>query len=190
MSPGLLRPGFDLHLHSCYSDGLDSPGELLSAAERTLSLISICDHDTVAAYEQLPESTVEVLPGVEITARLDGLDSLHVLGYFPDGLTDSFRGRIGQLAEGRRSRVMAGVQSLRDRGVPLSQFALAWVMAQPGVTSPIIGPRTMEQLEDNLAAAEVALTEEDMDQVDQVIAPGQMVAPFYEADFGPHRFRV
>lgn len=78
----------------------------------------------------------------------------------------------------------------KARGVPLSQFALAWVMAQPGVTSPIIGPRTMAQLDDNLDAADVVLGKQDFDAVDAVIPPGRMVAPFYEADFGPHRFRV
>ncbi|HYG56800.1 MAG TPA: aldo/keto reductase, partial [Symbiobacteriaceae bacterium] len=39
-----------------------------------------------------------------------------------------------------------------EMGVSLTQFALAWVMHQPGVTSPILGPRTTEQLADNLAA--------------------------------------
>ncbi len=87
--------------------------------------------------------------------------------------------------------VIEGLEPLaRDRGVTLSQYALAWVMAQPGVTSPIVGPRTMEQLEDNLPAAEVGITEEDARAIDALIPPGQMVAPFYEADFGPHGFRV
>ena len=42
-----------------------------------------------------------------------------------------------------------------------SQFSLAWCIAQPGVTSPIIGPRTMEQLEDNLKALDVKITDDD-----------------------------
>ena len=75
-------------------------------------------------------------------------------------------------------------------GTNLARFALAWVMAQPGVTSPIIGPRTMAQLEDNLAAAELSITSEAFEAVDRIIPPGRMVAPFYEADFGPHRFRI
>ncbi len=87
--------------------------------------------------------------------------------------------------------VIEGLTPIAEgRGTTLSRYALAWVMAQEGVTSPIIGPRTMEQLEDNLAAAEVELDESDMSAVDAVIPPGHMVAPFYEADFGPHGFRV
>ena len=87
--------------------------------------------------------------------------------------------------------VIEGLEPLAAKhDVPLSQYTLAWVMAQRGVTSPIIGPRTMEQLDDNLDAADVALDDQDFSAVDEVIPPGQMVAPFYEADFGPHRFRV
>ena len=75
-------------------------------------------------------------------------------------------------------------------GCTLSQFALAWCMRRPGITSPIIGPRTLEQLEDNLKALDVRLGDEDYKKVDQIVPPGGMVAPYYEADFGPHQFRV
>ena len=73
----------------------------------------------------------------------------------------------------------------RRKETPLSQLALAWVMQRPGVTSPIIGPRTMEQLEDNLKALEAKFTEEDLKQIDEISPPGRMVVPFYEAGFGP-----
>ena len=76
------------------------------------------------------------------------------------------------------------------KGVTVSQFALAWCMAQPGVTSPIIGPRTMEQLEDNLKAADVTITDEDRKAVDHIVRPGTHITPYYEAEFGPHPFRV
>ncbi len=86
--------------------------------------------------------------------------------------------------------VTDGLQPLADaKGCTLSQLALAWVIAQPGVTSPIIGPRTMAQLEDNLGALEVALTPEDNSAVDALVPPGRMASPFYEADFGPHPYR-
>ncbi|MFW5684379.1 MAG: aldo/keto reductase [Spirochaetota bacterium] len=77
-----------------------------------------------------------------------------------------------------------------EKGVAMSQFALAWVMQQPGITSPIIGSRTMEQLKDNLAALEVTITDEDRARVDEIVPPGTMVSPFYEADWGPHPQRV
>ncbi len=77
----------------------------------------------------------------------------------------------------------------KQKGCTLAQLTLAWCMHQPGVTSPIIGPRTMEQLEDNLGAVKVEITDEDRKAVDDLVPPGRMVAPFYEADFGPHHFR-
>jgi aryl-alcohol dehydrogenase-like predicted oxidoreductase len=47
----------------------------------------------------------------------------------------------------------------------------------------------MEQLEDNLRAAEIAVTDADRKRIDEVAAPGRATVPYYEADFGPHQFR-
>ena len=69
------------------------------------------------------------------------------------------------------------------------QLALAWCKDKPGVTSPIIGPRTPEQLEDNLGALEVSLNEKDHERLDAVAPPGRAAVPYYDADFGPHAFR-
>jgi aryl-alcohol dehydrogenase-like predicted oxidoreductase len=71
----------------------------------------------------------------------------------------------------------------------MSQLALAWCVQQPGVTSPIIGPRTMEQLEDNLKALDVTINDDDRTRIDEIVPPGRMVAPYYEADFGPAQYR-
>jgi aryl-alcohol dehydrogenase-like predicted oxidoreductase len=57
------------------------------------------------------------------------------------------------------------------------------------VTSPIIGPRTMAQLEDNLGAVDVSFSEEDLAGSTRLVPPGQMVSPFYQADWGPHQYR-
>lgn len=81
------------------------------------------------------------------------------------------------------------VVTQRD-GATMSQWSLAWCAAQPGVTAPIIGPRTMEQLEDNLKALDLKLTEDDVKKIDEIVPKGSMVAPYYEADFGPHQFRA
>ena len=75
------------------------------------------------------------------------------------------------------------------REVSLSQFALAWNKQQPGITSSIIGPRTLAQLEDNLKAVELTLTEAELKAVDAIVPPGTHVSAYYEADFGPHPHR-
>ncbi|MBT3272312.1 MAG: aldo/keto reductase, partial [Spirochaetales bacterium] len=57
-------------------------------------------------------------------------------------------------------------------GIPLARFAMAWVLRNPAITSVICGPRTMEQLDDNLASLEVELDDEVMNQVDDIVPAG------------------
>ncbi len=80
-----------------------------------------------------------------------------------------------------------------DKGCSLAQLALAWVLGQPGVTSPITGPERLGDLEDSLGALEVEITDTDREQIDAVAAPTGMVSPFYEPDadqFRPSRYRT
>ena len=75
----------------------------------------------------------------------------------------------------------------------MSQLGLAWNMAQPGVTAPIIGPRTLEQVEDNLRAVDVKMTEEDLSRIDRLVPPKGYVVRYYDEanaiDFRPHQWR-
>jgi aryl-alcohol dehydrogenase-like predicted oxidoreductase len=59
-----------------------------------------------------------------------------------------------------------------EAGLPMTHLALAFAVAHPGVTSAIIGPHTMEQLDDLLAAADVTLTDEILDRIDEIVPPG------------------
>jgi aryl-alcohol dehydrogenase-like predicted oxidoreductase len=63
-----------------------------------------------------------------------------------------------------------------DIGVPLVQLAIAFVMQHPAVTAPIIGPRTMDHLQSQLGAADVTLTPEILDRIDEIVPPGVTVA--------------
>jgi aryl-alcohol dehydrogenase-like predicted oxidoreductase len=58
------------------------------------------------------------------------------------------------------------------KGVPLARFANAWALRHPAVTSVIIGPRTLEQLEDSLRALDVQITDEEARQIDGLVPPG------------------
>jgi 1-deoxyxylulose-5-phosphate synthase len=59
-----------------------------------------------------------------------------------------------------------------DRGVSRAQVALAWVLAQPGVTAPIVGATKPQHLEDAIAAADLELSDDELDAL--------------EADYVPH----
>jgi aryl-alcohol dehydrogenase-like predicted oxidoreductase len=64
-----------------------------------------------------------------------------------------------------------------EAGLALIQMALAFVLNHPAVTAPIIGPRTMEHLESQLAAADVVLSEDVLDRIDEIVPPGTNLNP-------------
>jgi len=59
-----------------------------------------------------------------------------------------------------------------------SQVALAWLLTRPGIASVIIGARTDEQLADNLGAAELKLTSEELDRLERVSRP-PLIYPYW-----------
>jgi aryl-alcohol dehydrogenase-like predicted oxidoreductase len=65
----------------------------------------------------------------------------------------------------------------QDAGISLIQMALAFVIRHPAVSSAIIGPRTMEQLESQLGAAEVVLDDALLDRIDEIVPPGTNINP-------------
>jgi aryl-alcohol dehydrogenase-like predicted oxidoreductase len=100
---------------------------------------------------------------------------------------DRDRGRGSKLFSDSAFDVVEKVEEIaKEKGCTPSQLSLAWNMHQPGITSPIIGPRTMGQLEDNLGAMEIAVTEEDRERLDEVSPRGGVIVPYYEADFHSH----
>lgn len=109
----------------------------------------------------------------------------------PEG--SRYSGQAGRGQELETEEFFAIIDALEEmaaeKGCTVSQLALAWCAQQPGITCPIIGPRTYEQLEDNLGAAEVQVSDGDRQRLDIVAPPGRAVAPYYEADFGPHPYR-
>jgi aryl-alcohol dehydrogenase-like predicted oxidoreductase len=64
-----------------------------------------------------------------------------------------------------------------EAGMTLIELALAFVIRHPAVTSAIIGPRTMEHLESQLTAADVTLSGDVLDRVDEIVPPGTNVNP-------------
>jgi aryl-alcohol dehydrogenase-like predicted oxidoreductase len=64
-----------------------------------------------------------------------------------------------------------------DAGITLIELAIAFVLRHPAITSAIIGPRTMEHLESQLTATGVHLTDDVLDRIDQIVAPGLTLNP-------------
>jgi aryl-alcohol dehydrogenase-like predicted oxidoreductase len=64
-----------------------------------------------------------------------------------------------------------------DAGLPLTHLATAFVRSHPVVTSVLIGPRTPGQLDDLLAGADVELSEDVLDRIDEIVPPGTEINP-------------
>ena len=95
------------------------------------------------------------------------------------------RVRRGQVTDLRRTRMFAALHNGRridaveefvplaaEAGLSLTHMALAFVISHPGVSAALIGPRTMGQLDDLLAAAQVTLSDDLLDQIDAIVPPG------------------
>ncbi len=72
-----------------------------------------------------------------------------------------------------------------DAGLTLIQLALGFLTAHPGVTSAITGPRTLDHLHSQLAAADTVLPSDVLDAIDQIVAPGVDLAPEEKLDTPP-----
>jgi len=83
-------------------------------------------------------------------------------------------------------RAVAVARSLadlaREHDMTASQLALLWCKDQPGVTSPILGPRTMEQLQDALGVLDRALDDDLRAQLDRLNPPGNAVSDFHNSN--------
>jgi aryl-alcohol dehydrogenase (NADP+) len=74
--------------------------------------------------------------------------------------------------ETRLDAVEEVVALSEETGMKMTHLALAFAIAHPGVTCAIIGPRTMEQLNDLLASADISLSDEILDRIDEIVPPG------------------
>jgi len=100
--------------------------------------------------------------------------------HIPDDSRAARRPQLRARVTPRAIEVAARVAQLaRERGLTTSQLALLWVKDQPDVTAPIIGPRTLGQLEDALGILDVELDDDARAACDDLVHAGSAVADFY-----------
>ncbi|MGL4968372.1 MAG: aldo/keto reductase [Inquilinus sp.] len=104
------------------------------------------------------------------------------------------RGMEAYDARNARSTTWAVIGAVEDiakaRGVGMAQVALAWVAAQPAVTSVILGVRTRQQLADNLGAAKLALTGDEIATLDAVSRPEMAEYPYGTGGINQRRRKI
>jgi aryl-alcohol dehydrogenase-like predicted oxidoreductase len=109
-------------------------------------------------------------------------------GRYDGGIPEGSRGsRAGAMFTDRISE--KGIEVARKmaalaqaRGLTTAQLALLWCMVQPGVTSPIVGPRTLEHMQSFLPVMEQTLSGEELQQFDELVHPGNAVADFHNSN--------
>ncbi|MET0862120.1 MAG: aldo/keto reductase, partial [Microbacterium sp.] len=88
--------------------------------------------------------------------------------------------RVSSARAERQEQLEAYDSFARERGWTPSALGLAWLLHQPGVTGPIIGPRTVEQLESAVTALEINLSEDDLRSLDELFpGPGGQAPEAY-----------
>jgi len=92
--------------------------------------------------------------------------------------TERMKFAPGRFTDERKLDAVEDLVPLAEKaGVSMVHMAMAFAVAHPGVTSAIIGPRTMEHLDDLLAGAEVTLDDEVLDRIDEIVPPGVDINP-------------
>jgi aryl-alcohol dehydrogenase-like predicted oxidoreductase len=128
----------------------------------------MCERHGVAVVPWSP------IAGGVLSGRYDSVDKM------PE---DSRAARIWQTRDRVTEaglRVATAVGELaRERGLTSSQLALLWVKDQPGITAPIVGPRTMAQLDDALGILGRSLDVDARTACDELVHPGNAVSDFH-----------
>jgi hypothetical protein len=126
----------DLHTHTTASDGRCTPAELVARAVTAgVTVLSVTDHDTVAGSQAAAAAAatagVELVPGIEITAVVEGAD-VHVLGYFIDARSPHLLEFLAEQRRRRIDRIRQIIDRLAVRGIVLDSDAIL----KPGLDDP------------------------------------------------------
>ncbi len=141
-------PGYDLHTHSTYSDGTATIAENVRlAAERGLEGLGITDHDTTDGLAEAEtaagELGIEAVPGVELSAELDGA-SVHVLAYWIDPANEELETELARLRDTRFRRGELIVEKLQALGYGLSFERVREIAGDDLIARPHIAEAMVE----------------------------------------------
>ncbi len=130
----------DLHTHSRYSDGSDSPAEIVAAAEAAgLEAVALTDHDNLngilEAGAAADASDVELIPGVELSCEWQG-GGMHLIVLWLEPGPGPLQDRLETLQEGRRQRNLDLIEKLQGLEVDISFEEVAAEAGGTGIGRP------------------------------------------------------
>lgn len=141
-------PGYDLHTHSTESDGTTTIEHNVQTAVRIgLDGIAVTDHDTMSGVARAREAAagtgLEVIPGTEFSAELDGT-SVHVLGYWTDPDDEALAAEMDRLRNERERRAREIVAKFRDLGILVTMARVAEIAGNAPIGRPHIAAAVVE----------------------------------------------
>jgi predicted metal-dependent phosphoesterase TrpH len=125
-------------MHSLFSDGTNTPAELVAMAEkRGLHAMALTDHDTVDGVPHLlaaaEKASVEAIPGIELSADCER-GTMHILGYLFDHTCESLLAQIDKVQQGREERNLEILRKLNKLG-----YTLLWSDVEKHIGSGVVG---------------------------------------------------
>jgi hypothetical protein len=132
--------GADLHSHSVFSDGVETPASLVARALKAgLSVFALSDHDAVHGLPDFEAAAVGTglipVPAAELSTRCNGED-VHLLGLFVDPGEPELAARLAQMRRERDLRGEAMVEKLAALGLPLELAAIRHVVGEGAFGRP------------------------------------------------------
>lgn len=143
------KKNVDLHIHTKFSDGNSTVDEVMALAKkRKLRAVSITDHDCTDAYPQAQEigkqMGIEVVPGVELSSEIQGID-IHILGYFVDVTDTALKAKLRDMKEARFLRAQKIVSNLNNDGIDLRFDTVLRVAGVGAIGRPHIATAMLEE---------------------------------------------
>lgn len=129
------------------------------------------DHHTTSASKESSCNTTDYIDLFQIHRPDPDTDVEETLS----ALTDLVRaGKVRAIGSPAMpaSQIVEAQWIAEQAGMPLTHLAIAFVIAHPGVTAELVGPRTMAHLDDLLAGMDVALSDDILDRIDEIVPPG------------------
>lgn len=166
----LVQQGKVLYVGSSNFAGLHIAQAQCSAKQRSFMGL-VCEQSLYNLKDRMIE--LEVIPACETFGL--GLIPWSPLagGMLAGALENQSSGRrtsqrVQETFERNKAQVQAYTKLCADLGEPPAEVAVAWLLHNPVVTSPIIGPRTMEQLNNSLHALDIHLDQEALNKLDEI----------------------
>lgn len=140
----------DLHIHSSASDGKFSPEDIVHrSAELGLTVIALCDHDSVDGIIPALETArglpqIRVIPGVEVSTYAPGSE-VHILGYFIDYTDPELKATLASLRHSRRQRVKRIIAKLKGLDVNIDWQQVQEIAGSGSIGRPHIAQAMLEK---------------------------------------------